>query len=45
MNLIKIFDDDPDEYLFWDFDTHGFVVVIHLQAGGQGEGATNSLPS
>lgn len=45
MGFIKIFDDDPGEYLLWDFDSYGFVIVLHITAGGLGEGATNSLPS
>jgi hypothetical protein len=31
MEFIKIFDDDEDQsYLIWDFDSHGFVVVLEV---------------
>ena len=30
LNFLKIFDDDNESYLIWDFDSHGFVVVLEV---------------
>lgn len=30
MDLIQIFDPTPGNFLVWDFDRYGFVVVIQI---------------
>lgn len=42
--LIKIFPDEVEGLLMWDFDKYNFVSVLDLSEY-TGEGATNSLPS